>query len=561
MNKRSGLSGLPETRSGWNPLTLAFLVGLWIAVLPNWPLWQALLALPETASLRGAIFVGGFALMIAALTSALLALLAWHATLKPCIAFMLLAAALGAHFMGTYGVVIDTTMMVNVAQTDPREMRDLLNPRLLGHVLVLAGLPMVAVWRIRLRRIGFWRQAARNALGIMAALTVLGALVFLLFADLSTTMRNHGSLRYLINPVNSLYAVANLELQANARPVGPLRPIGIDARIGPRAAGAKPPLLLLVLGETARADHFSLNGYPRPTNPQLATTDVLSFSDVSSCGTSTATSLPCMFSHLGKEEFESHGPADENLLDLARRAGMAVLWLDNQAGCKGLCDRVPHARARDAVAGAAALPAGLCDGEECLDEALLIGLDARLAALPAPARERGVLLVLHQMGSHGPAYYKRSPADHKPFQPECKTNVLQQCDRASLVNAYDNSIVYTDHVLAGAMKWLVAQRPSYQTSMLYVSDHGESLGENNLYLHGLPYALAPREQIHVPMLLWLDEWAVPTSGVRVARACVAGRRDAPLTHDNLFHAVLGLLGIQASEYKPSLDPLAACRAL
>jgi len=564
MNKRSGPPRTSETRSGWNPLTLAFFAGLWIAALPNWPLWQALLGLPETASLRGAIFMGGFALMIAALTGALLALLAWRATVKPAIAFMLLAAALGAHFMGTYGVVIDTTMMVNVAQTDPREVRDLLNLRLLGHVLILAGLPMAVVWRIRLRHIGLWRQAARNALVIVAALTVLGALIFLLFADLSTTMRNHRSIRYLINPVNSLYAAADLALQANAKPSGPPEPIGIGARIVPRAAGAKPPLLMLVVGETARADHFSLNGYSRPTNPQLAATDVLSFGNVSSCGTSTATSLPCMFSHLGKAGFESRGPPHENLLDLARRAGIAVLWLDNQAGCKGLCDRVPNAYARDVVAGAPALPAGVCDGagddKECLDEALLIGLDARIAALPAPARERGVLLVLHQMGSHGPAYYKRSPADLKPFQPECTTNVLQQCDRASLVNAYDNSIAYTDHVLADAMRWLAAQRFYFQTSLLYISDHGESLGENNLYLHGLPYALAPREQTHVPMLLWLDEWAVPAGSVRAPRACVAGRRDAPLTHDNLFHSVLGLLGIQASEYKPALDALAACRA-
>ena len=560
MNKRSGLSRPHETRGGWNPLTIAFLAGLWTAALPNWPLWQALLALPETASLRGAIFIGGFALMIAALTGALLALLAWHATLKPAIAFLLLAAALGAYFMGSYGVVIDTTMMINVAQTDPREVRDLLNLRLLGNVLILAGLPMAVVWRIRLRRIGFWPQAVRNAIGIVAALTALTALIFLLFADLSTTMRNHRSVRYLINPVNSLYALADLALRANAKPGGPPQPIGIDARIMPRAAGAKPPLLLLVVGETARADHFALNGYARPTNPQLAATDVLSFGNVSSCGTSTATSLPCMFSHLGKAGFETRGPAYENLLDLAQRAGMAVLWLDNQAGCKGLCDRVPNAYARDAGAGAPALPDGLCDGEECLDETLLIGLDARLAALPAPARERGVLLVLHQMGSHGPAYYKRSPADRKPFQPECTTNVLQQCDRAALVNAYDNSIAYTDHVLADAMKWLAAQRPRYQASLLYISDHGESLGENNLYLHGLPYALAPREQTHVPMLLWLDEWAVPAGSVSVPRACVAGRRDAPFTHDNLFPAVLGLLGIRASEYKPALDPLADCRA-
>jgi lipid A ethanolaminephosphotransferase len=558
MSMRQPLSNRTRAATeGVNPLTLAALAGLWIAALPNWPLWRALLALPETQSTRGALFMLGFGVMIAALTTVLLAPLAWRATIKPAIAFLLLAAAFGAHFMGTYGVVIDTTMMINVVQTDPREVRDLLSLRLLGSVLLLAGLPLLALWRIRLRRSAALAQAARNAIGLVAAVLVLAALVFMLFADLSTTMRNHRSMRYLINPVNSLYALVDLSVQARSKPSGPPQRIGADARVLPRAPGVKPPLLMLVIGETARADHFSLNGYARRTNPELAAVDVLSFRDVTSCGTSTATSLPCMFSHLGKASFESRERDHENLLDLAQHAGMAVLWVDNQAGCKGLCDRVPSADARKPAVGGPAMPPGLCDGEECLDEALLIGLDARIAALPASARERGVLLVLHQMGSHGPAYYKRSPADRKPFQPECTTNVLQQCDAQALVNAYDNSIAYTDHVLASALKWLEAQRSHHEAALLYVSDHGESLGANNLYLHGLPFALAPREQTHVPMLLWRADWA--GAAARMPRACLEGQLDAPLTHDHLFHSVLGLLGIQAGEYRPALDAFAACR--
>ena len=135
--------------------------------------------------------------------------------------------------------------------------------------------------------------------------------------------------------------------------------------------------------------------------------------------------------------------------------------------------------------------------------------------------------------------------------------MLQQCERANLINAYDNSIVYTDHVLAQTVQWLRARSAQYDTTMLYVSDHGESLGENNLYLHGLPYALAPREQKHVPMIVWFGPPAVPAE--RTAAACLRERRDLPLSHDNLFHSVLGLLGIQASEYRAGLDVLAACR--
>lgn len=550
-------SDVREAR-GWNPLTLALLAGVWIAALPNWPLWQALLALPETASVRGAVFVAGFGAMIAALTGALLALFAWRATVKPAIAVMLLAAAVGAHFMGTYGVVIDTTMMTNVVQTDPREVRDLLSLRLFGTLLLLAGVPLLALWRVPVARTRWPAQAGRNLLGVGAALLVLAALVFALFADLSATMRNHRTMRYLINPVNSLYALADLAAQSQARPAGPPAPIGLDARIAPRTAGQLPPMLVLVIGETARADHFALNGYARPTNPELAALGVISFRNVSSCGTNTAASLPCMFSHLGRVGFGARERDHENLLDLVQRTGMAVLWIDNQAGCKGLCARVPNGFARDAVAGAPPLPASLCDGEECLDAALLHGLDARIAALPAAARERGVLLVLHQMGSHGPAYAKRSPPERKPFRPECTTNVLQQCDRQALINAYDNSIAYTDHVLAQTIEWLQQQRSRFDTSLLYVSDHGESLGENNLYLHGLPYAVAPVEQTHVPMLLWIGAHAAADGQARAD--CLRAQRDVVLTHDNLFHSALGVLGITASEYKRPLDALAPCRA-
>ena len=535
---------------GWNPLTLAAAAGLWIAALPNWPLWRALLALPETASVRGAIFVIGFGLMIAALTTALLAPFAWRATIKPAIALLLVAAALGAHFMGSYGVVIDTTMMINVVQTNPGEVRDLLNLRLAGSLLLLAVVPIALMGWLPLCRVRWGAQALRNVIGLVAALLVLVALAFALFADLSATMRNHRSMRYLINPANSLYALADLALQAKAQPAGPPTAIGADARVLPRAGGARPVLLALVVGETARADHFALNGYARSTNPELSALNVLSFRHVNSCGTNTAASLPCMFSHLGKAAYESRDREYENLLDLAQRAGIAVLWLDNQAGCKGLCERVPNASAHDVPAGVPPLPAGLCDGDECLDEALLHGLDERLAALPATARERGVLLVLHQMGSHGPAYYKRSPPGRKPFAPECTTNVLQQCERGALINAYDNSIAYTDHVLARTVQWLQRQSVRYDPALLYVSDHGESLGENNLYLHGLPYAVAPVEQKHVPMLLWAPR----------PSACLQSRLDAPLTHDHLFHSVLGLLGVRASEYQPALDAFAACRA-
>jgi lipid A ethanolaminephosphotransferase len=530
----------------WNPASLALLTSLWLAIVGNWPLWRTLLALPEQAGPRGLLFAAGFAAMVAAFTFALLALAAWRRSIKPVAAFFLLSAAACAHFMGSYGVVIDPTMMTNVVQTNLTETRDLLSLRLLASLLLIAGLPLLWLARLPVQRLGWRAQAGRNLLGMVAALVAFVVLLFALFADLSATMRNHKQIRYQISPLNAFYSTGALLRQAQASPSGPPAAIGLDARLSPPAPGARPPLFLLVVGETARADRFSLNGYGRSTNPQLATLDVVSFRDVTSCGTSTAASLPCMFSHLGREGFAARTRDQEDLLDLAQRAGLAVLWLDNQSGCKGLCDRVPTAKASDGA------PAALCSDGECLDEALLHGLDARLAALPAERRARGVLLVMHGMGSHGPAYWRRSPPDLKPFQPECETNALQQCDAQALGNAYDNSIAYTDRVLAGAIGWLKTQRGAFEPTMLYVSDHGESLGEKGLYLHGLPYAVAPREQKHVPMIVWTP------SPQRTQ--CLASLRDQPLSHDHLFHSVAGALGIQAAEYRAALDLFAACRA-
>lgn len=538
---------------GWNPLTLALLTAVWIAVFSNWPLWNEVLALDET----GWGFVAAFCAMVTALTGALLALFAWRWTLKPVLVLFLLAAAAGAHFMGTYGVVIDRTMMVNLMQTDVRETRDLLSPRLFASLVLLAGVPVAWLLRVRVVPARPARQLVRNLVGVAAGIAVLIGAFFAVSADFSAAMRNHQSLRFMINPLNAFYGIGMLLRERAAQPRGPLQPIGLDARLVARGTDVRPPLFVFVVGKTARADHFSLNGYARPTNPELAQLDLVSFTDVTSCGTSTAASLPCMFSHLGRAAYEARERDYEDLLDLLQRAGLAVLRIDNQSGCKGLCDRVPHAHAAQAPPGMAPPPAALCARGECFDEALLYGIDARIAALPAARRAHGVVLFLHPMGSHGPAYSTRSPDDRKVFLPECRTNVLKQCDPAGLVNAFDNSIRYADHVLARTIAWLQSTTARFDPTLLYVSDHGESLGESGLYLHGLPYAFAPRVQTHVPMLFWAAPQTLAHE--RISMDCLRARRAGPLKHDHLFHTVLPLVGVHASEYRAGLDAFAACR--
>ena len=542
-------------RGALRPATAIILAALWIASIANLALWRALAGLPELANGRGLAFGIGFGVMIAAAHVALLSLLAWRWTLKPALALFLLAAAGGAYFMLSYGVVIDRTMMVNVLLTDTREARELLSWRLLGALLLLGVLPLALLWRTPLRWATPLRQAGHNAILLVASCALLAGAGGLFFQDLSATMRNHTQLRYLINPLNSFYAIAIMGRKPIQRSGVAVAPLGEDAHLPALAAGARPPLVIMVLGETARADHLGLNGYARDTTPRLAQENVVSLRNVWSCGTNTAASVPCMFSNLGREAFENRQTNTEGLVDVLQRAGLAVLWLDNQAGgCKGVCDRVPKVDYRQLQATAPEL----CADDECFDEIMLRGLDERIAQLPAERRARGVVVFVHQMGSHGPAYYKRTPAGFKKFMPECTTNALQQCPREQVVNAFDNTILYNDHFLASAIDWLKQRDKQWAPAMVYLSDHGESLGENNLYLHGLPYRFAPDAQKHVPWIFWLSPTFERQSGITLA--CLARQQGEKLSHDHYFHSTLGLLGVQTQVHDPARDVFTSCRA-
>jgi lipid A ethanolaminephosphotransferase len=545
---------------GWRPTVLIMLVSVWLALAGNLPLWRTVWPLPELAGIRGVAFAFGLSVWIVAALQMLLSLIAWKGVLRPVLLLLIVTAAANSYFMLQYGVVIDATMMANVANTDMREVRDLLSWTMLLVVLLLVVVPGWWLMRQRLVFRPLWPQAWRNLAGAALGLTVLLVVTLLMFQDLASLMRNHKQVRYLVNPLNTLYASGKLAGDALFHVSKTRQPIGLDAHLGSGpAASGRVPLVMLVVGETARAANFTFGGYERPTNPQLerlaasGVGQLTYYSAVRSCGTNTQTSLPCMFSHLDKDAYESSRQPYENLLDVLQRAGLAVLWIDNQSGCKGLCDRVAHVDTYDLK-----IPE-LCKDGECYDEIMLKDLDQRIAALDPARRARGVVLVLHQMGSHGPAYFRRSPPAFKAFMPECTSNVLQECPREQLVNAYDNTILYTDHVLASTVKWLSskAQADVYDAAMVYLSDHGESLGENNLYLHGLPYALAPDTQTHVPMISWLSEAMRERLGLR--SDCLKARAADRLSHDNLFHATLGLLDVKTALYRKDLDWFAACR--
>ena len=540
---------------GRRPLHGVWPLALWLAVVGNLPLWQRIAEIATQPVQRVQLWMvmGG---LVLGLTAALLSLLAWPRLFRPLATLLVLVTAFNSYFMWQYRVVIDPTMLANVAATDAREVRDLLSLSLLGTVLLVAGPPLWWIWRRPLRWSRWLPQTGRNLLGILVGLVLALGVAFAGYQGLASLMRNHKPLRYMVNPLNSVYAATRLAADQLPKQARVLKPVGEDAQLGASyTQQRRPPLLVVVVGETARAQNWGLNGYARATTPSLARWQqqgLVNFPDVRSCGTNTQVSVPCIFSPLTREEGGDQTAEHQNLLDVLQRAGLAVLWLDNQSGCKGVCDRVPNASTRELD-----LPA-LCEGGECFDEAMLQGLDQRIAALDPQRRARGVVLVLHQMGSHGPAYSRRTPAAHKVFMPECTSNTLSECPADQLLNAYDNTVAYTDHFLGQTLQWLqrLAEHGTYDTGLLYFSDHGESLGENGLYLHGVPYAFAPEQQTRVPMVTWLSAGLQQRSGVRAD--CLRQRASTPLSHDNVFHSVLGLMDVKTSVHQRTLDLYAPC---
>ena len=543
-----------------HPTWFMVLTSVWLASIGNLALWQELTRLPEMNDWRAVWFGVAFAALIAALLCLLMSLLCWRWTLKPVIALFLTSAAFGAYFMLSYRVVIDSSMMVNVLQTDLKESLELFSWRLVVAVLFLAVLPIVVIWKRQVKQLTLLQIIVSNVKLFLASCVVAAVAVFPIYQDFASSMRNHIQLRYLINPLNSFYGLAQLAIQPLQNTSGTLQAIGADAKLGKMYTNQpKIPILVLVLGETARSTNFGINGYDRDTTPLLKklkenadqSGELTTQTNAWSCGTSTATSLPCMFSHLGKSAYENKTADYENLIDVLDKAGLAVIWLENQSGCKGICDRVYRAATNKLDI------AEFCSTGECFDEIMLHNLDDRLREVSFEKLSKGAVIVMHQMGSHGPAYYKRSPAAIKKFKPECTNNALQECSRTELVNAYDNSIVYTDYFLSKVIGMLKSKASTIQGGMLYVSDHGESLGENNLYLHGLPYAIAPDVQKHIPWISWFANDFIGRHNLDTD--CMESRSGKQLNHDNYFHTVLGLMDIQTAVYNADLDAYATCR--
>jgi len=489
-------------------------------------------------------FMLGLGALLFVVISTLLLIVSNRFIIKPVLIILFLVSSVAAYYMQSYGTIIDDKMIQNIFETDSKEVYDLLSIKLFLYLIFLGLLPSFLVYKAEIVRLSFKKELFSRLKLFVFNIVLVPALYMMFPKYWVSFFRMHKPLRMYTNPTFYLYSLGKYINEKYFTKPMKFKHIGLDAKL---AEKGKPKLVIFVLGEAARYDHFSLNGYKRDTNPNLEKIKkLIDFPDVHSCGTETAVSVPCMFSPYNRSDYsDKKAKHTDSVVDVINRAGVHVLWRDNNSDSKGVAVRIKnyqdftHAHIKP-----------YCNGFECHDDVLLYNLQKWI---DEHNDSKPIFIVLHQKGSHGPAYYKRYPKKYEKFKPVCKSNQLQECKRDEVVNGYDNTIVYTDKFLSEVIDFLKKNEKKYRVAMYYIADHGESLGENGIYLHGLPYFIAPDVQKHPASVAWFgDNFDVNVS-------CVKKIANKAYSQDNLFSTLLGLLDIKTKVYNPKMDIFKKCR--
>lgn len=536
-------------RPSLSRLSFLILFALYIALILNIAFYRQAFRLLPVDSLHNALVFASMPIVAFSVINIALTLTSFLRLDRLTISLFILVSAAAQYFIMSFGIIIDRSMVTNILDTTPAESFALLSPRMVVVLLLSGALMVLIAWWIKIKApVSAWRSIISRLVSIAVSALLIVFVALLFYKDYASLFRNNKELVKSLSPSNSI--TAGLSWYSHHRMDNlPLVRIGEDAQQRAQMQnGPRKNLTILIVGETSRAANFSLGGYAHDTNPRLKQDNVVYFPNTTSCGTATAISVPCMFSNMPRQNYDEElAHHQEGLLDIIQRAGIQVLWNENDGGCKGACDRVPH---QDVTA--LNLP-GLCIDGECQDEALFHQLEDYINNL-----QHDGVIVLHTIGSHGPTYYNRYPAAFRKFTPTCDTSQIQTCTQEQLVNTYDNTILYIDYIVDKAIKLLQSKQDKFTTSLVYLSDHGESLGEDGVYLHGLPYSIAPETQKHIPMLIWLSEDYQKRYGVD--NQCLQKEaQQKNFSQDNLFSTMLGMTGVSTKEYRAQDDILTACR--
>ena len=490
------------------------------------------------------LFLLALPALLFALLQLFLSLTLWPRTEKWVLTILYVVSSAVLYAQINYRVVFDYTMIQNVFETDASEATSYLSTSTIVTLGILIASSVGWLWPVKIEYGSVLKELSQRFVASGATLVVAILLTLSCYAEFAATARNNPELKRQIIPfewVDNTYDYWRDQLITEQQEFVVLDP----APTLDKTDHDKPRLTIMIVGETARADHFAYNGYGRDTNRYTAPFQPVYFRDVISCGTATAVSVPCMFSDLSRSDFSSNAAKNrQNLLDIAQESGVDVTWIDNNSSCKGMCSRQRYERIDTDKSNP------LCDGDYCFDEILVERLTAKLAQLS----QEDSLIVLHQIGSHGPTYYRRYPDAHRLYAPDCPRSDIQNCSSQELINTYDNTIAYSDYINSKIIE--LADATHFDATVVYVSDHGESLGDGGVYLHGLPYRFAPEAQTRVPMWAWTNHHA------QGLRNCLAPFTEPTLaSHDNVFHTLLGMMGVSSSAHNPELDLTNNCNNL
>jgi lipid A ethanolaminephosphotransferase len=449
--------------------------------------------------------------------------------MKVVAAILFITNAMALYFMLTYTVEIDRSMIANIFNTTPNESFAFISTGMVVYVVFLGLFPAALLMLVPVRRPKWYWRAL---LPIISLLTLAG----FLFATSTTWLWYDKHAPRMGSKVLPWSYVVNLGRHFNYLALSNRTQIDLPPASFTPATPERKQIVVLVIGESARSDNFSLYGYERNTNPFTAELGIVALPQGISCATNTIAATACLLTHEGHAA--SARTTYEPLPNYLTRQGIETFYRTNNNGPPPI--KVDHyAQAADIKAECGtACP-------EARDDAIL---NWNLKELLQSSDSDRIFLTLHPWGSHGPSYWDNYPPEFAHFQPECKTVEVAKCTNEELTNAYDNTIRYMDYLLADVITQLKAI-DNADVAMIYVSDHGQSLGENGVYLHGLPNAIAPEVQRHVPFLVWMSDSFKASHGL--TNADIIPEETFP--HDFPFHSIMGAFGMTSEIYKPEYD--------
>ncbi|WP_299495381.1 phosphoethanolamine--lipid A transferase [uncultured Shewanella sp.] len=525
------------------------LLSLYYLLVFNIPFFYMVRRGLEAQSDVNGLFVFSIPILLFLLFYFLFTIFSVKYVVKPFFIVLTLLSSLVFYSSMKYGVIFDSNMIQNIAETTQSEALSYFNVSAIFYFLLTGVLPCLLIYKVNITYHSFFKTLIVKLSSLVVSFVAIVIILGCFYQNYAAFGRNNDNLKRLIIPsyvVGSL--VKYIDNRYFTKPI-PYQTLGTDAVVV-NAKEKKPNVIVMVLGETARAKNDAYFGYDRVTNAFTKEFNLLAFQNTRSCGTATAISVPCMFSHLNRTDYNlAKAQSQDTILDVLSYADIDVQWFDNDSGCKGVCNKVKHKMITRQDFPKA------CTTASCFDEALLAPLSQALLEV----KQQNTLIVLHLMGSHGPTYYLRYPERFRQFIPDCQRSDIQNCSQQELTNTYDNTLLYTDYILSKVIQELDKYRSDFDTGMIYMSDHGESLGEKGLYLHGAPYSIAPDEQTHIPFLSWFSDTFYQQNGLD--KSCLQDvAKKGGFSHDNVFDSLLGIFNVKTKEYHAKQDIFSQCRA-